>query len=254
MSELTADRENVLQYAAEHFGTSPEYLWARLPDAAVLRDSRSKKWYGIIMSVRLDRFIEGAEGVCDVINVKTDPLMTGSLLMQAGFYPAYHMNKTSWISILLDGSVPLSRVTSVLEMSFALVRGKAKGAKRTEPKDWLIPSNPKYITLDDLFRDSDTTLWKQVSRMIPGDTVYIYEALPVGAITYVCTVTETDIPFHFEQDGLYMDTAFRIRVLRRLPPDAMTREHLRDFGITGIRGPRGIPDDLLAALKSLAGE
>lgn len=42
------------------------------------------------------------DGIVDVLNVKCDTIMIGSLRMQDGFYPAYHMKKDTWISILLD--------------------------------------------------------------------------------------------------------------------------------------------------------
>lgn len=35
----------------------------------------------------------------DVLNIKCDPMMIGSLRMKEGFFPAYHMNKENWISI-----------------------------------------------------------------------------------------------------------------------------------------------------------
>ena len=34
---MTNQRESILRYAAENFGTTPEYLWKSTPDAAVLR-------------------------------------------------------------------------------------------------------------------------------------------------------------------------------------------------------------------------
>ena len=33
---MTNQRESILRYAAENFGTTPEYLWKSTPDAAVL--------------------------------------------------------------------------------------------------------------------------------------------------------------------------------------------------------------------------
>ena len=37
----------------------------------------------------------------DVLNVKSDPLLIGSLRGQDGYFPAYHMNKEKWLSIQL---------------------------------------------------------------------------------------------------------------------------------------------------------
>ena len=69
--------------------------------------------------------LEGDEPVT-VLDVKCSPLMVGSLLSEKGFLPAYHMNKSSWISILLDGSVPDEKITPLLELSYDSVAPKRK--------------------------------------------------------------------------------------------------------------------------------
>lgn len=47
-----------------------------------------------------------------------DPLLTGSLVHENGFYPAYHMNKNSWITIALDGKADEEKIKWLLDMSF----------------------------------------------------------------------------------------------------------------------------------------
>ena len=54
----------------------------------------------------------------DVVNLKCDPIMVGSLRSRSGFFPAYHMNKESWITVALDGSVPDDMIKMLLDMSF----------------------------------------------------------------------------------------------------------------------------------------
>ena len=75
-------RDELIQYAADSFGTEPEYLWTRLPDAFVLRNSSGGKWFAVTMPVRRDRLgLAGTEKV-DVLNVKCGELLLGSLLGQ----------------------------------------------------------------------------------------------------------------------------------------------------------------------------
>lgn len=49
-------------------------------------------------------------------------MMIGSLRMKEGFFPAYHMNKENWISILLDGTVSADEIEPLLELSYQLTR------------------------------------------------------------------------------------------------------------------------------------
>lgn len=248
MKKQYADRESILDFAAKTYQTKPEYPWQRLPDAAVLRHPNGK-WYGLIMSVPKDRLGLPDDTACDMLNVKCDPMMLGSVLLQKGFFPAYHMNKNSWITILLDGSVPLERVISALQMSYALVSVAGSGKHpRTQPKAWLVPANPKYENLSQTLAVTGESLWKQSGKFIVGDTVYIYEGKPIGAVTYACEVTETDIPYHYDQGGLHMEKVIRLKLLAGYPQTQFPLERLRDYGVASVRGPRGVPDDLLSAL------
>lgn len=86
----------------------------------------SGKWYAIIMRVKRQILGLDGEGFVDVMNVKCDPILVGSLRMKNGFLPAYHMNKDKWISILLDGSVTKEEILPLIDESYNLVMPKAK--------------------------------------------------------------------------------------------------------------------------------
>ena len=45
---------------------------------------------------------------------------------EPGFFPAYHMNKTHWITAALDGSADDEKIKFVLERSFDLTKPKMK--------------------------------------------------------------------------------------------------------------------------------
>lgn len=67
---------------------------------------------------------------------------------------------------------------------------------------------------------------------------------------YKCAVTETDIPSHMKEGPVNIPRLMRIRLLKRYPPDQFTFDILgRDYGIFAVRGPRGIPAGLSAALN-----
>lgn len=62
----------------------------------------------------------------DILDVKCDPILVGSLRGKDGFYPAYHMNKTNWITVILDGSVDDGEIKQLIDMSFKLTDIKKK--------------------------------------------------------------------------------------------------------------------------------
>lgn len=120
------DRNEIFQYAKERFGTEPEYLWMKFPNYAVLRNSNNSKWYDAIMDVQKQKLgLKGKEYV-DILDVKCDPIMIGSLLNSKGYLPAYHMNKSTWITILLDGSISKDEIFNLIDLSYEMTQKKKR--------------------------------------------------------------------------------------------------------------------------------
>ena len=113
-------KDGVLRYALEKWGTEPEYLWKKYPNYAILRQANNKKWYAAILEVPKSKLGLSGEGMIDILDVKCDQRMIGSLLGSIGYLPAYHMNKSSWITILLDETLPNEEIFQMLDISFAL--------------------------------------------------------------------------------------------------------------------------------------
>jgi len=116
----TSLRESILQYAIDHLGAEPEHLWAKYPDYVVLRHTGNRKWYAAFMDVKRSKLGLPGEDSVDILDLKCDPLLAGSLRASKGFLPAYHMNKDKWITVLLDGTVPQKDIIPLLEMSYDL--------------------------------------------------------------------------------------------------------------------------------------
>ncbi len=114
------DRRKLLQYALDQFGDEPEYLWSKYPTYCVLRCTVSQKWYAAVMEVPRARLELPGGGMVDILDVKCDPILLGSLLGTPGFLQAYHMSKSSWVTILLDGTVPAGTVQELLHISRSL--------------------------------------------------------------------------------------------------------------------------------------
>ena len=128
MSEMEqlSQRQRVTAYIRDRFSADPEYLWAKYPNYAVFRQPASRKWFALVMDSPRNRLGFDGEGTIDIMDVKCGTLIVGSLLAQDGFLPAYHMSKSSWISILLDETVPDEQIYPLLELSYDSVAPMAK--------------------------------------------------------------------------------------------------------------------------------
>ncbi len=124
------NRQEVFDYVKQKYNALPDYPWA--DQNAALRHRENKKWYALIMEVDREKLGLLDEGTVQILNVKCDPMLIGSLRMQEGFHPAYHMNKDKWISVRLDGSVPEDEIRSLIDGSYGLTAPKSNGGERKQ--------------------------------------------------------------------------------------------------------------------------
>ena len=105
--------------------------WMKYPSYKVFRHAANRKWFALIMDVQKDKLGLPETGVIDIVNLKCDPILVGTLRNDIGIFPAYHMNKDNWISVALDGSVPEDKVRMLLDISYELTAPKSKRKTRT---------------------------------------------------------------------------------------------------------------------------
>ena len=110
------------------YGTLPDYPFEEDFETAVLRHADTRKWYGIVMRVSRRKFGFDSDEVIDVVNLKLPMEMYGSFGAADGVYPAYHMNKLHWISVLLPDA-PEDLIGFLTSVSFEATREKKKSKK-----------------------------------------------------------------------------------------------------------------------------
>lgn len=82
------------------------------------------------MNLPGDRLGIPAEQI-NVVNLKCDPIASGSIRELPGVFPAYHMSKAHWITVLLDGTVDFAMLEMLFSMSYDLTAPKSKKQKAT---------------------------------------------------------------------------------------------------------------------------
>ena len=112
------ERAELFEWAKETYGTEPDYPWNDWN--CVLRHKHNNKWYVLVIEVSEQKLGLYGDRIVDVLNLKCDPLLIGSLRMKPGFFPGYHMNKEKWISIIMDGTVPVEEIKSLIDLSYQL--------------------------------------------------------------------------------------------------------------------------------------
>lgn len=106
----------------DYYGVEPDYPFEKYPELMTFRHPSNNKWFALAGTVDWSKFDTTKEGLAPFLNVKCEPIFIESLLKRPGFYPAYHMNKKLWVSVVLEGSVESEELESLLAVSFDLTR------------------------------------------------------------------------------------------------------------------------------------
>ena len=122
-------RQEFLEYCSGTYGTSPDYPFDEDFETAVLRHRDNRKWYALVMRVSRRKFGLDSDEVIDVVNLKLPTEMFGSFGAVDGVYPAYHMNKLHWISVILTDA-PEGVVKFLVNASFEATKSKKGKAKK----------------------------------------------------------------------------------------------------------------------------
>ena len=115
-------RQDLEKYNGETYKVSADYPFEADFETAAYRHKSNRKWFALLMNLPKDKFIDNAEGTISVVNLKSDPLLIGSLILEDGIYSAYHMNKNHWISVLIDENTDEDKLRWLLDLSFELTR------------------------------------------------------------------------------------------------------------------------------------
>ena len=121
-------KKEFLDYCLDTYGTSPDYPFEEDFVTAVLRHADNNKWYALVMRLSRRRFGFDSDEIIDVVNLKLPTEMFGSFGAEDGVYPAYHMNKLHWISVLLSDASE-DAVRFLVNASFEATKDQRKRRK-----------------------------------------------------------------------------------------------------------------------------
>ncbi len=114
----------IIEFVREKYGDELQFLWRKLPTAAVWRRKDNNKWYGIIMVISKRKLGLKSDEMTEVLDLRIDPKVLPSIVDGIRYFPGYHMNKKSWFTMCLDGSVSAKEICEWIVKSYNLA---AKG-------------------------------------------------------------------------------------------------------------------------------
>ncbi len=113
-----------IRYIRDRYGDELEFLWDKLPTGAIWRRKDNRKWYGILMIISRSKLGFDSDENVSVIDLRLDTENDSEIIDGKKFFAGYHMNKRTWFTICLDGSVSTEEIFSFIDKSYVLAKKK----------------------------------------------------------------------------------------------------------------------------------
>ena len=116
--------ERLVDHVATTYGLAPAHPFKRHPEIIGFKVPPVDKLFAIFLPVdycRLDKTSTRTDQVL-VLNLKGKPEHIVERIDNERYFPAYHMNKKHWFSVLLDAQTDWDQLISMLAESYRLVK------------------------------------------------------------------------------------------------------------------------------------
>ena len=114
----------LIEHIRETFDDEPEFLWEKYPGYAVFRRKDNRKWYALIANIPKKYLKLGGDEEIEILNVRIEPEELDRLADGEKYFRGYHMNKRSWLIVLLDDCLTDEELCTRLERSYQLAKKK----------------------------------------------------------------------------------------------------------------------------------
>lgn len=114
--------KEVISYIRDTYGDELEYLWQKFPDNAIVRRKDNQKWYAALLTVARRKLGFDSDEMVEILDLRMTPKDIEKEVDGVKILPGYHMNKKHWITICLDGSVPIDDICRKTSESYRLAK------------------------------------------------------------------------------------------------------------------------------------
>lgn len=110
----------VIEYIRNKYNSDLEYLWEKYDDTAIVRNSINNKWFGIIMEINKGKLNIKEDTLVEVLDLSYYKNRVDEVINNKNIFPGYHMNKKSWITIVLDNSMSIDEIYKLIDISYEI--------------------------------------------------------------------------------------------------------------------------------------
>ena len=117
--------EDVLRYVKERYNSTIVKPFKTNPDIKALVTAKNK-WYALFLHIEYNKLKKDSlvDSKVKIINLKHISSKISDITDNRNIFPAYHMNKNHWISVVLDNNIDIEYVKGLIELSYDLANNK----------------------------------------------------------------------------------------------------------------------------------
>ena len=114
-------KDDFIVWIKSKFGAEPDYPWPDDAPYSFVFRCPNEKWFALVMRIKYRQLgLTGDENVW-VVNMKAEQDDIPNLVDHKSIFPAWHMNKKHWITILLTAATDFNKLCELTEKSYELV-------------------------------------------------------------------------------------------------------------------------------------
>lgn len=113
-------KDDYISWIKTQFGAAPDYPWPDTPDYCVFR-CPNEKWFALVMRIKYRQLGLSSDEEVWVVNMKASQDEISNLIDKKSIFPAWHMNKKHWITVLLTAVTDFEKLCELTEESWELV-------------------------------------------------------------------------------------------------------------------------------------
>ena len=113
----------IIDYCNNKYGGNRVNPFKKHPDILALVNEKNK-WYSLFLDVEYNKLNKNTDITTKVkiLNVKYPANKILEIIDNKNIFPAYHMNKKHWISIVIDKNIKLETIKELIDISYSLVK------------------------------------------------------------------------------------------------------------------------------------
>ena len=114
-------KDDYIAWIKTQFGAEPDYPWPDDAPYSFVFRCPNEKWFALVMKIKYRQLsLTGDEAVW-VVNMKASQDEIPNLIDKKSIFPAWHMNKKHWITVLLTAATDFEKLCELTQKSFELV-------------------------------------------------------------------------------------------------------------------------------------